>query len=280
MPGVKFIGLQEHCALLSATLAELWNHSPGAPGKSMDGEHLDYTMAADWLGMAADILEVKVLTSRFDESPLYCESVAKFEHARTKLLTRLATQLSIFSYAWGAFETVAKIVDPRPVPTELWTSGASGLVDRVIFDLKNYTATRSYLRALRVLGQVLSRRPAYPDLARMGDQPKHMGICGVGIDFVRRVRNRFAHGASIIPCGVGWSEGASAEPHAIALCTRIVLLTIQMLLSNHFAGRHLEMRFVLQDEAGAYVTADAHVVLDRLHTPRPVEWSPLLHSHI
>lgn len=112
------LDLQEHCDLLSRALSELtYLESSGM-----------LLLAADWLNLASGVCHVKIQTDRFDESSQYCGGAYRFEHARSILLSRLATHLTIFNFAWGAFETVAKVIDPSPIPVPYRPNGGNSIV--------------------------------------------------------------------------------------------------------------------------------------------------------
>jgi len=73
--------------------------------------------------------------------------------------------------------------------------------------------------------------------------PSYMAASGFGLNLVRKTRIRFAHGASRFPLPAnapdGWSGKRSQVPDFLALNTRVVLFTIQMLLDGgrSVAGR-------------------------------------------
>jgi len=85
--------LQEHCDLLSRVLSEL-----SQVDSNLDSSKL--LLASDWLNLASGICHVEIQTDRFDDSTQYCGGAYRFEHARSILLSRLATHLSIFNFAW------------------------------------------------------------------------------------------------------------------------------------------------------------------------------------
>lgn len=250
--------------MLSLTLSEVWQRDPVTCVK--DGETLEFNDAAEWLDLASAVKKVEVLTG--GEDVFYCEGVMDYEDARSELLARLATELTVFLFAWGAFETAATVVGPSSIPAGLRHKGANGLVHRVVFFLRTVQPVAAYQGVLDELGRVLAQQPKYRRLLHSGALPAHMGLSGVGLDFVRKVRNRFAHGSARFPApnasSEGWCGRKSREPDVIALSTRIVLLSVQMLLRGYYAGKHFTLA-VLRDEDGGRVEADIHHVLQRLH---------------
>ena len=270
----QLLDLQEHCARLSDVLKALWQQDISTLVK--DEEAYRYGAAADWLELAAGVCKVDVLTGRFDNSLMYCSSAREYENARSDLLTRLATELTVFSFAWCALETVSKLVDPPSIPADQRSTGANGLIDRVIFFIKPLSSLPKYRIVLSAVERVLTSHPRFAALLQKDPLSSHMGESGVGLDFVRRVRNDFAHGSASLPmpdvCSHGWCGRRSTEPDLIRLSTRIVLFTIQMLLCAFYRGKNFDIDSVLEDAEGFSCDADIHLVLTTLHlSPREVE---------
>jgi len=257
----NLLELQEHCAILSSTLAHL--HQEDGTTFSRLGEILDFSHAAEWLELAAGVTKVEVVTARFDDTVMYCESALEYENARSELYSRIVTQLTIFQFAWGAFETTAKIANPLSIPASFRHRGANGLMDRIIFFLRNTPTTPTYQDCLNELRRFFRPGTVF---AGLSSEPllRHMGPSGVGINVVRRIRNRLAHGVGRIPGPDGWGNGKSRDPEIIALSTRITLLTIQMILGTRFNERHFPIE-VLRDADGELVEEDFHLVLSKLH---------------
>lgn len=260
------IDLHEHCWQLSRALAELCQHDPVT--LQSGGESWEFGDAAAWLNLASGVSKVEVDTARFDESVMWCGTAARFEDARSGLYSRIAAELTVFMFAWGAFETVAKIVDPPSIPAGERTSGANGLVDRVLYQLRDETPLQEYVATLRELDGLVHAGPEFLKFVRQGLPPAHIGASGVGLDMVRRVRNGFAHGSTNLPLpengGKGWCGNTSPLPAVIGASTRIVLLTIQMLLASYYSGYNFDLH-ILEDENGFTIDADVHVVLRELH---------------
>jgi hypothetical protein len=259
-PVKHLLGVQEHCEQLSLLLSELWTYDPVTYSK--DGETLEFNDAAEWLDVAASIQKVEMLTG--GEDVYYCESVMDYENARSVLLSLVATQLTIFQFTWGAFESVAKIIGPPPVPGK----GGDGLINRTIWLIKSVRLLAAYDETLSEVGCLLKGNTEYRKHFRSGTLPQYMGRSGVGIDFVRKVRNKFAHGSARLGMPEngynGWSGNKPRDPELIARCCRIVLLTIQMLLEVYYEGKEFNVK-VLKDEDGLRFEADVQRVISELH---------------
>lgn len=199
---------------------------------------------------------------------MWCGTASEYEDARSELYSRLAAEITIFMFVWGAFETVAQIVRPSSIPPDQRTNGANGLVDRILFQLRDFVPFDEYNQVLKELSFLVSRDQYYMRLARQEPMPAHIGASGAGLDLVRRIRNKFAHGESYLPmpesANQGWCGKTSDVPRLISISSRIILFTMQMLLASHYAKHHFDLH-VLKDEDGFIVDADVHQVLRELH---------------
>jgi hypothetical protein len=244
-------------------LQDLWEHSPDTV-TNKDGVTFEWSDAAEWLDLAAGVQRVDVLTGAFDESLMYCETALDFENARSECLSMLVGQLTMFTFVWGAFETVGNMIEPPSIPPALRKHGENSLVDRLICFIRSTKPLPAYSRTFDCLNKIIGRAPHYQRFQRTPPLPAFIGSAGAGIDFVRRIRNQFAHGAAFFPQPNDWGEEAETKPSVdqsiIAHCTLITLFTMQMLLKEHFSGKSFEVRSPHGEEAGI------HAVLETLHT--------------
>lgn len=89
---------------------------------------------------------------------------------------------------------------------------------RSIYYLRGSNHIEVYAAEIEVLRSLLGRYPEFADKLPNAPFPQHMTFAGLGLDFVRAVRNRFAHGSASFPYpdDVGhWCGNASEEPHVI-----------------------------------------------------------------
>jgi hypothetical protein len=104
----------------------------------------------------------------------------------------------------------------------------------------------------------------YSDRLPTGLGPVTEANAGEGIDLVRRIRNKFAHGADMLPQRDDWDGKDSLDNKLVRYSCRMVLLTIQIMLHVHFAGRSFEIEnyysFSESDEG-----EEIHSLLGNLH---------------
>lgn len=257
----KLIDLQEHCYLLSFLIAEL-------PGRHQG--NLSWLTAADWLNTAAGVQRVEIDTSRFDETVMWCGPAWDYESKRSELLTQVGTQLTIFNFVWGGFETVIKVIAPPYVPNHI--KRRRTVIDDALFYLKNEyepaLRVALYDKVLAELRLILENHPHY-DLGNEFKEHDFSGISGVGAHIVRIIRNDFAHGSARLPIPHDWETNKisdSEQPYSelIEISSRILLLTIQMLLVSNLKGEEIKI-CNLRDSDGEYYDTDVQTALKILH---------------
>ena len=275
---MKCLNIQEHCAILASTLHQIWErdnrfHQP----LRSENRILTFYNAKEWLELAASVVDVNIVSARFEEGLDLCELALEYENARSKAWSDFSKYLTIFLFTWGTFETVVKVLDLQKIPHDMIPNtkkkiGPSDVHNKAIYYIRNEEPLELYENALRSLKRHLEYLPGYPKLYWPDKLPAYSGITGVGINFVYEVRNGFAHGDRNLPepingpKGWDWNESGQNTACILRLCIRIVLYTIQMILLRNCRERnnHLEVE-ILRNEDGETISADISTVLQELH---------------
>ena len=248
----QLIDLQEHCFKLREFLGEC--------------DQFRFLNAMDWLDIAAGVESVKVTTAKHDDSLMYCGDAIAYEDKRSELLSNLATRLTIFNFVWGSFETVAK--------TLLGNKKRSIVNKTTKFLKQNYSPIPRiafYDENLRALHKFIHGTGSYEvgcDDFKLTDSVNRTGL---GLHVVREIRNDLAHGSAHLPLPDDWERGekdllSSEHRHLnlIDTCTRIILLTVQMLLIAHVQGKDIIVE-CLVDEDGDKTESTAEQALYFIH---------------
>ncbi|MBN1877915.1 MAG: hypothetical protein JXA33_27085 [Anaerolineae bacterium] len=263
----ELIDLHKHCFILSGLLAEVYQILPSASSAS----DISWLSAGDWLKIAAGVEKVEINTSRFDETVMWCSSAWEYESKRSELLTQIATHLTTFNFVWGSFESVIKIINPLQVPPSVKKRAYA--IDNAIFYLKNEFDPSPriplYDDTLAQLRSVLHSHSQYQGLDNEFKIDSFKSMSGLGIHIVRIIRNNFAHGSAKFPEPNDWDSNAILDSESqhlalIEISSRIILLSIQMMLLAHFKSTHFTVE-CLNDEDGINYEEDIHVVLRMLH---------------
>ncbi len=263
----KHLTLRKHCYELSMVIYEIELHGRYSEHtRFRDDEILVWSNAAEWLDIAAGIENVSVLTGYYDDSLMMCGVARQYEDKRSELITQLTTWLAIFSFVWGSLETVIKIINPPKIPKKL-KPGQQSPIDQAIFYLKNEYEPEKlltfYNETTAELRETLKKLSYHDSILDLFKLEPHVGISGVGINVVRRIRNKFAHGTLAMPIPGAKEDIQFLDAKLIALSTRITLLTIQMLLLAYLKDRYFDVE--RHDDFGEPITENIYYVLRKLH---------------
>ena len=253
MKNIQLIDIQTHCFRLCELLSQL--------------HPVAFISAVDWLTIASGVESVKVNTTKHDYDIIYCGSACDYEEKRSELLSHLTTQLTIFNFVWGSFESVTKVFLPE--------KRRKIVVDPTIRLLKRHYGSEPFLAfygdQLGTLYRYLEDHKYYNRYCKEFKLRNVDDLPGLGLHVVRKIRNELAHGSAVMPRPDDWGEKATkllpAEHRHLDLvntCTRVILLTIQMLLLVHVRGTGMVVECLL-DEEGDRIESTAHLALHQIH---------------
>lgn len=275
MKSNRLIDIQRHCFRLRELLGQL--------------DPFKYMLAIDWLDIAAGVESVEVTTAKYDNSTVYCRGAFEYEAKRSELLSHLTTKLTIFNFIWGSFESIAEALELPSLPKGLKQVG-DGIVVRTLWFLKqNYDSEKRlafYDEELNFLCTFAPGHGFYNDNRRKSKKSNkskkvnnhkkvnfsdYADLNGLGLDIVRRSRNALAHGSAVMPIPDSWGDGktellTSEYQHLrlVDASSRIVLLTVQMLLFAHLKGEGVIVGCLL-DEDGDWMESTVEVALQKIH---------------
>lgn len=272
------ISLSEHCYILSQLLKELPYNQQNQQEEQQEESLFSWSSASNWLDIAASIETVELNTTRFDETVQWCETTWHYESKRSNLLANFTTRLTVFNFVWGCLETVIKIIAPGGFNYELARQiGIKGdMIDRAIYYLKMeivpFHRIPLYDDLLADFRLLIKKHANYSKLEKQFKENEMISLAGLGIYIIRMVRNDFAHGSARIPTPDDWGEDGTSFSEAetiyldlIDISSRIVLLTIQMLLLAYYGGQHFKVS-TLKDSVNDHTyEEDIHVVARVLH---------------
>jgi hypothetical protein len=209
-------------------------------------------MVADWLQIAASVVKVEVDMCNFDDSLAYCGTAYYFQKERGEVLASLSTALTTFSFIWNAFEILCKCIAIPPMPKNL-KNGKPSFVDHAqYFILQEFESKTNHniLFYENLLKDLIFKieKPTDHELGHTFKENSYTSNSGIGIQIVRAIRNLFAHGAVVPPLPEDHSFDVCFDSEIIELSSRIVLLTIQMLLlSKYFVPYNPKFTFIKED---------------------------------
>ena len=263
MENNSLIDIQRHCFRLGELLSKL---DPYA-----------FILAVDWLTIASGVESVKVSTAKHDQTVLYCRGAFEYEEKRSLLLSHLTTNLTIFNFVWGSFESIAKVLQSThlPKPPKRWRGS---IVNRTIWSLEQNYGTQPSLAFYRdYLGNLCKYigsnkfHEFYSEYKKEFKPPNFSFLPGLGLHIVRKIRNNLAHGSATMPLPDDWGEQSAKLSYSekchlylIDTCTRILLLTIQMSLLIFTRGEKIIVNCLL-DAKENDVESTAQLALHQIH---------------
>jgi len=209
-------------------------------------------MATDWLQIAASVEKVEINMCKHDDSLAYCGTAFNLQDERSKVVASLATALTSFNFIWSAFEILCKCLPIPPLSKGL-KAGRPSFVDQAQYYILQEFSSKTnhnvlfYEETLKALITKVEKLTDH-NLEKTFETNPYTSKSGVGIQIVRAIRNLFAHGAVNPPLPEDHSVDVFIDSQVIELSSRIVLLTIQMLLlSSCFVPYNSEIGFLEED---------------------------------
>lgn len=265
----NLIELQKHCFRLSRFLFHI--------------DEDQFAVPIDWLDIASAIENVEMMTGKYDIDWAMCSLAMAYEDKRSALFTAFTTQLVLFNFVWGSFEGIVEAIDlPN---SQSGKAGGSRAKKATLFLKERYAPNPPvafYNEQVSLLRRLVQNNGLEKKLKNYFEiSPKNqetLNSNGIGLHVVREIRNDHAHGSAMIPVPVDWDKGhkillpaEKQQCQLIETSTRIVLLTIQMILLAHLSGKRILMEY-LQDDHGESLETTAEVALHVLHIePCPID---------
>ena len=271
MKNSQLIDIQGHCFRLSELLIELGPHA--------------FKSAIDWLTIASGVESVQVRTAKYDQSVLYCRGAFEYEKKRSELLSHLATELTIFNFVWGSFESVTKAFSLPSLPKRL-KKGDGSVVDRTIWFLKQHYGSEPslafYNDYLCNLCEYIGCNEYYNKYQKEFKFQNFVDLPGLGLHIVRKIRNDLAHGSAVMPQPDDWGEKSTKllpsehrHLYLVQTCTRILLFTIQMFLLVQARGKKIIIDCLL-DAREVDVESTVQLALHQIHLDIDlIDWDQL-----
>lgn len=277
MADYELLGLREHLARLSILIGNP-DYYTQIPTVSQNKWRGSWSLAADWLYISASTDSVEVNTLEYDHSIMWCGRAAEYENLRSDVLSLLTTSLIRFTFVWGSLETLINLLNLPRVPKNI-KSGHSKIDDAIYYLKEEFEPAPRLMFYDAVLANFRERlsQSNFDSYHSEFKLKPYMGITGVGLHVVRKVRNEFAHGAMSMPWPTPGNSVDSMELNnvrTIETATRLIALSIQMLQLAYLKCMKLSIcpSYDLLDEITADLfgfnkddEVDIHVLLRSLH---------------
>ena len=212
--------------------------------KDLKGELHTWHYSAEWFEVASGIRNISLVTAFYDDSLAYCETPRNYENARSDFLTEFTTYLGIFIFTWGGLEEVLKMINPSRIPAQI-KKGGGNVFERAVYMLKtNYQRFDKLYFFDDIVYEfrtILEKTPSYKSISDSMCIEPWMNDFGFGFDLVRKIRNKLAHGALVVPSLNYDNKPKLSEIMLLKHSIRIILFTVQMMLLVYLDKQNLHI---------------------------------------
>ncbi|OMF28675.1 hypothetical protein BK133_18660 [Paenibacillus sp. FSL H8-0548] len=231
-----------------------------------------WSQAAEWLEIASGIKEINFDLNDFNDSYGWCGHADSYDDRRELLLKKFITEISVFNFIWGSLESLIDIINPPEAPKY------RGKINSSCYYLKltDSLPLPLYKELLSKLNEHFSELNSYKDIIDEFRLKPFLNISGVALNVIYKVRNRLAHGALHFPQPEDDEdiEYENRQIHLIQLCSRLILLSVQMLIISHFKNNNitisidgyssLDFNFsgIDRDTTVADITRGLHIIIE------------------
>lgn len=230
----KYSLVLKEVELIETKLIPLRNHIKGIAEYLYSKDYPFNTEVANWFWMASSINSVDFDGVIYDSAFIMCGFAHDYETKKQKLHGKLINELTLFLYVYSGFES---LLNNLKLPS---CQHKQGKVNKA----KNYIKTRytnyfsTFPRYMNIVGQLR----ALIKESSMKEYEKYFSIddCtdynGIGLKVVYKLRNKLAHGSFSFPEPCDWSFELPLESEIIRLSTRVLLISIQMIMLAKHQG--------------------------------------------
>lgn len=198
----------------------------------------------EWLILAGGLEEVSLDTGRYDDSLMLCGQAADYEVARSGAVGEVQREFTRLLYAWGAYEGLQR------AGSALFGEAADSATREWLAREWWGELPKHYSCAVEGTMHLVRQHPHYSDLARYLVPSENYPFVVLGLRVSGQIRHRLAHGRVVHPEPAGWG-GTPRQDSLIARGgARLLLLSLQMLLSTMVVGEGLTEEFM--DSEGEY----------------------------
>jgi hypothetical protein len=215
---------------------------------------------SSWFGIASGITEVKYISDLYDDYVQWCGTAIEYENAKSDFHSKLIRELTRFNFIWGGFEAYYDSLELGECPNPR----KRGIVNTVNYHLKvkyenNFPPLPYYNETVEHLKKLISKNEWYGKTNDLfsGDYCSSESL--IGLKVVYKIRNSFAHGAFRFSEPEGWHYETPYDIGIINTSSRILLMTMQMIILSVVKELKLKVPQIHKSEddgvrAGTFLT--------------------------
>lgn len=187
----------------------------------------------EWLNVASGIKRIEFDVIRYERSIGWCRNADQWNFNREKLLREYITELTRFTYVWGALES---LIDDLNIPQ----GQKQGKINSICYYLKSKLHPNDiiypYADLVEHLKYIIKRYDVNKTAMLKRFDARHLSMHGLGVYVIYNLRNSLVHGAIDFPLPNTENEPESFFSEMVNMSTRIILLTLQMIWLAYYRG--------------------------------------------
>lgn len=232
----------------------------------------EWNNISQWFHVANGIKDLSYDGINYDAAFEMCRPAYEYEIGRQELYQRLVKEITLFSYLYSGLEGIISSLQLNRCPKQ------AGKVNSATYFLKTSFAKwhlpiKGYENAVILCERMYkhSLDEGYRISSELGDC---VSIHGLGLRLLYKVRNKLMHGDFFFPEPLDHSFRLPFQPEIINLCSRLVLMSVQMLFLACRSGDYLQQMEIYNssilesNEEGEWLTNEKNYLLTfHLKTP-------------
>lgn len=196
---------------------------------------------ASWFRIASGIEETRYISDKFDDLVVLCRPAIEYEDAKSNFHSKLITELTRFNFIWGGFEAYYDLLEIPSCPD----NRKRGIANNVSYFLgtafpSRFQILRHYSDVVNNLRDRITLTPSYGKASEIFIADNCTKAELLGLKAVYKLRNSFAHGSIKFSEPEDWSVSKPYDLQIILASSRLLLLTMQMLLLANASANDLE----------------------------------------
>ncbi|MEZ8609949.1 hypothetical protein AB6D06_22525 [Vibrio sp. 10N.239.311.G01] len=186
-----------------------------------------------WLNMAASIESINIDTIKHNDSFGWCSPSDDYDIARDAVLKEFTFNLTIFNFVWGALESCIDIIKVPKHPNKQLRGKITNTC-YYIGQIELSSSIPELIKQTTYFSELAEQCYGYDRVNKRINRLNDFGISGVGLNAVYELRNKFAHGSLDFPEPGQNNEPDCIENNLVICATRIVLLSMQVILLRFY----------------------------------------------
>jgi len=252
---------------VESKLIPIKTHLRGLTDYFREKEPYENLKSANWFWVASSINSVDFDGIMYDCAFYMCSPAFEYEEAKQRLYTKLIDEVTRFLYVYSGFEALVNELELSNCPSKKGkvNSASNFIKDSYSKDFNSIPYYNELLRLLRILIQ----NSALQQFERKFTLDECTDLNGLALKIVYVIRNKLLHGDFDFPEPSEWSLRLPLEPEISQISSRLILITIQMILIAQNASNFDNLVFhdseILQNDEDGYSEIHELEYLQNLH---------------